>query len=473
MQIPIANVEANPFRNFHIYPYDKEQLESLKGSIQELSLYQSLPARQWIIGNTTHQIAAGHHRLEAMKQLGMTHVELQVMNLSDDHMIQIMTTENALQRGKNSAALMDSVAAIMERLSYYLLKYDWEEFQNVPRNLGTFLPFPNKAAFSNNLTRVKNGTGIGREAIIKYAPAGALTTTEIDESIRTIKASGMDRQILLKIQQSIAFETKQEEEKLSAQKAEIEKQRVAAERRAEAARKQEIKAAKIREQREREAAEAAAIAEQKRAQLDAEAAARRKAELDKIASEEKARQDAAQQAAENAINGLDYKKDSETGGLVENTPDLDLNAAQLFKRTNHAKEFRTRVQQYKIPVSEQLELAQKIIDKYQDTLSSRNIFSYISEDNFRQNIANKKRTAQEIRAEEERNARFKERNLLNAIDSDIARLHTSLSRMQDFYEDNKALTGYGQMSIISMNLVTLRNFVVKLIDEFSPLTGIK
>ena len=71
-QIPIGDIDANPFRRLGAYPYVESKLETLMRSIAEIGLWEGIIARRK--GNR-YEIAFGHHRLEAQRRLkNTTHV---------------------------------------------------------------------------------------------------------------------------------------------------------------------------------------------------------------------------------------------------------------------------------------------------------------------------------------------------------------------------------------------------------------
>jgi ParB-like chromosome segregation protein Spo0J len=51
-----------------------------------------------------YQLAMGHHRIEAARRAKLKEVDIDVQSMSDDEMIRLMTTENAIQAGSKAAA---------------------------------------------------------------------------------------------------------------------------------------------------------------------------------------------------------------------------------------------------------------------------------------------------------------------------------------------------------------------------------
>jgi len=93
MKVQIKNLKPNPFRDAEHYPIDQEKVESLKRSINKTGFWDNLLARK---KNNHIEIAYGHHRLEALRQLYKSNneVDIPVKNISDDDMLRIMLLEN-------------------------------------------------------------------------------------------------------------------------------------------------------------------------------------------------------------------------------------------------------------------------------------------------------------------------------------------------------------------------------------------
>jgi hypothetical protein len=89
--IPIDSIDANPFRDTAKYPYVQRKLDALKRSINDVGLWVGINARKK--GNR-FELAFGHHRYEAARQLGLTTIDVVVADLSDEQMLGYMGREN-------------------------------------------------------------------------------------------------------------------------------------------------------------------------------------------------------------------------------------------------------------------------------------------------------------------------------------------------------------------------------------------
>jgi ParB-like chromosome segregation protein Spo0J len=65
--VKIADIQSNPFRTDEAYRYNQEKIEALKESFTNTSYWENLLARKTKTGAI--QLAYGHHRLEALRQL--------------------------------------------------------------------------------------------------------------------------------------------------------------------------------------------------------------------------------------------------------------------------------------------------------------------------------------------------------------------------------------------------------------------
>ncbi len=174
MKKPIEQVLPNPHRDFEIYSIDKAQVKLLIDSIKDVGMFLGLPARKTSAG---YEIACGHHRLEALKEIGITHVDLAVNDYSDEDMLKIMIRENATQRGhENFGAVLDSVGAV-------LVSCVKDIYCN---NVGASCPDMTK---SQEIVKgqVESGEGIGRRVILAKEPS--FPERHVKTALKTFKST--------------------------------------------------------------------------------------------------------------------------------------------------------------------------------------------------------------------------------------------------------------------------------------------
>ena len=124
MKINVKLLRPNPYRRMEQYPIDRQKLEALKTSINETSFWDNILARK---DGKYFQIAYGHHRWIAIKELGIKMVDIPVRNLTDAMMLKIMAEEN-LNWTTSPAVVNETVLAAREFLNAELKKYKtWED----------------------------------------------------------------------------------------------------------------------------------------------------------------------------------------------------------------------------------------------------------------------------------------------------------------------------------------------------------
>jgi ParB-like chromosome segregation protein Spo0J len=305
--IPLERLKSNPYRDFDLHPYDPEQVEKLKASIDADGFWMSVVARK---AGGDYEIAFGHHRIEAARQLGWTDVPIEVRDLTDWQMVRMLASENATQRGSTAAAALDAVAALSKVLVYNLLR--WEKWPSGPGNPGAEIDF------SHCRGQILVGNGIGAECILAAAVKGSFTRNQVDGALAALKNGGHMTTIVAEARALADVELRAEQE--------------AAERALTEARRKE-EAAKTKREREAAAKETT--------KANRKSTKTKKATAD-IATAE---------AATRKNNPIIY----------------DPRCAQLFRLDSHANVFRKVVTgetfQAYLPVSGQYEFAREVISK--------------------------------------------------------------------------------------------------------------
>ena len=94
MEIRIEDIDPNPFRQIEHYPIDRNKVEALKNSINETDFWNNILVRKHPEWEGKYQLAYGHHRLVALRELNWEVINIQVRNIDDDRMLKIMANEN-------------------------------------------------------------------------------------------------------------------------------------------------------------------------------------------------------------------------------------------------------------------------------------------------------------------------------------------------------------------------------------------
>jgi hypothetical protein len=94
VEAKIDTIAINPYRRLHNYPYIPSKLDALKRSIADVGLWPSVMARPLVDRLWQYELAFGHHRVEAARQLELATVPLIIDKLTDKQMLQYMGREN-------------------------------------------------------------------------------------------------------------------------------------------------------------------------------------------------------------------------------------------------------------------------------------------------------------------------------------------------------------------------------------------
>jgi len=120
MKIKLKDLQPNPFKKeINGGKLNKEKVVLLKESIEKDGFWDNIICRKV---NGTYQIAYGHHRLQAAKEvLGIDYVaDIPVKDLSDENMLRILGNENCMQNEEYAIYQVDQVLAVKRFLENHL-----------------------------------------------------------------------------------------------------------------------------------------------------------------------------------------------------------------------------------------------------------------------------------------------------------------------------------------------------------------
>jgi ParB/RepB/Spo0J family partition protein len=120
----LSKINNNPWRDLNLYPLDDAQVDKLVASIGRHGFFGGVRARHKIDDPKRIEIACGHHRIAAAQKAGLKSVDIEIRKMSDDEMIRLMISENAIQAGSRAAAIMNEVGAVTRRLAKAMLTTD-------------------------------------------------------------------------------------------------------------------------------------------------------------------------------------------------------------------------------------------------------------------------------------------------------------------------------------------------------------
>ena len=183
MKIEVKDLRSNPYRKIDKYPINKEKVQALKNSINETSFWDNIVCRKC---DSVYQIAYGHHRLQALKELEIKEVDIPVRDIDDSTMIRIMANENMDEWQSNTAVMLETVLTAKEFLESELAKYEtWDKFRIIKSN-STIFDFNEKETF----TRAQE-QGIGSPTILKFLGAN-WKQWQIQKALSILKEKNID-----------------------------------------------------------------------------------------------------------------------------------------------------------------------------------------------------------------------------------------------------------------------------------------
>jgi hypothetical protein len=172
-----------------------EPIAKLKRSMEEDGFWGGVVCRQ--LPDGTVQIAAGHHRVAAALEAGITEADLFVAEAMDDaSMIRVYARENATQRGVSSTALAGTVAAAMKYVAKCIL---------------TGADFAGELSSKFDMryvrSRLLSEDGMGREVLLAFLhDIPGINELSVKHQLANLKYSGDYARLIAEVQEEIAAE---------------------------------------------------------------------------------------------------------------------------------------------------------------------------------------------------------------------------------------------------------------------------
>jgi hypothetical protein len=114
VKIAVRDLRPNPFRHLERYPINRDKIDALKESIRSTEFWDNLIARKAPNGSGGYEIAYGHHRYVALKEMRIEEIDIPVRNLTDTIMAKIMAHENMEEWSGSALIEQETVRAIVE-----------------------------------------------------------------------------------------------------------------------------------------------------------------------------------------------------------------------------------------------------------------------------------------------------------------------------------------------------------------------
>ena len=125
MKVAVKDIKPNPYRNMKHYPINQNKIEALKNSIQKTGFWDNIVARKV---DKWYEIAYGHHRMQAVRELKIEYIDIPIRELDDSTMLLMMADENMNEWQSDPSIIIETVKAVKTYLESELAKYgDWEE----------------------------------------------------------------------------------------------------------------------------------------------------------------------------------------------------------------------------------------------------------------------------------------------------------------------------------------------------------
>jgi len=134
MKVKISDILPNPHRDFERLPLDLQHVALLKDSIQHApdGYWGGIVVRKAPKKKGKYELAFGHHRLEALKDLGYKEIEVLVKSFDDTDMLRVMITENDSQKKATTEEILETVKLAKEHLDKFVKASDTlEDFVKV------------------------------------------------------------------------------------------------------------------------------------------------------------------------------------------------------------------------------------------------------------------------------------------------------------------------------------------------------
>jgi ParB-like chromosome segregation protein Spo0J len=178
MKVKVSQLKPNPYRKMGNYPIDKAKVEALKTSIKEKTFWDNLLVRK---------LAYGHHRWQALLELGIKEIDIPVRDIDDATMVKIMAEEN-LNWSTSPAIMTQTILTAKEFLDNELAKCDWSSSGEIAKCL-----FNSKTAFNEAKTK-----GVGRDTLVKFL-GGNWTGHKVRTALDIIKDKNLDQEAVREI----------------------------------------------------------------------------------------------------------------------------------------------------------------------------------------------------------------------------------------------------------------------------------
>ena len=186
MLVKVSRIEANPFRRLDHYKIIQEKVDELKNSINETTFWGGLLARENPNKKGFYQLAFGHHRIEAIRQLEIKEIDIQIRDIDDSLLLRMMANENLDTWKTTPAVINETVWAAKDFIEKEIKNKSYEQIR---ANKSISSLFDDEKGF-----RSAKGQGIGQPVLLRFL-GDNWKQWMIQEALSTIQDSE-DREVI-------------------------------------------------------------------------------------------------------------------------------------------------------------------------------------------------------------------------------------------------------------------------------------
>jgi hypothetical protein len=175
----------------------QKAIEHLVGSIRDSGFWDNVLVRPSPLQPRRYELAYGHTRIEAVRRVGITEVDLPVRDISDEEMLSIMIHENATVYGHGTQTNNHAVAQACRYLARELLKaealggWQWILAGEISRLNKLRDVLETRASYRNAIDELLGGCLPGHVVVTRFLArhGNALSEHEIRSALAALKGT--------------------------------------------------------------------------------------------------------------------------------------------------------------------------------------------------------------------------------------------------------------------------------------------
>ena len=192
LNISVNKIHPNPHRDFNRNPLRQEQIIAIVDSIGRTGFWDNVVVRPHPDKPGHFQLAYGHNRLEAIKEVGIEEVTLPIRDLSNWDMYCAMVDENESQLSITPAVAFENVQVGVNLLEEAFRKIGpngkLDQFNQALDRCVQICTHRNKDdhTFERARSAFFRGEGVGRKFVKKMLPSSRLHPTVISDVLSSL-----------------------------------------------------------------------------------------------------------------------------------------------------------------------------------------------------------------------------------------------------------------------------------------------